>query len=143
MKLRLNDELVDIDLSTADVAEIRPGVFSVLVDGKSYTIHETGMGLIACNGVEWTRVVSDPRDRRANGGSAESGAREIKAAMPGKVVRVLAEPGQSMEAGQGLLILEAMKMQNEVRCPRSGVISAIRVNGGDTVISGQLLVTLE
>lgn len=143
MKIRLNDDVIDVELSAADVAEIRPGVFSVLLNGQSFTIHESRSAAVACNGIEWTRAVSDPRDRRANGGSAESLSRDIKAAMPGKVVRILAEAGQSIEAGQGLLILEAMKMQNEVRAPRSGVVALIKVKGGDTVISGQLLATLE
>jgi pyruvate carboxylase subunit B len=63
--------------------------------------------------------------------------------MPGKVVRLLASPGDNVEAGQGLLILEAMKMQNELRSPRPGVVASVRIAEGDTVSSGQVLVTLE
>jgi biotin carboxyl carrier protein len=63
--------------------------------------------------------------------------------MPGKVVRLLTAPGAAVEAGQGLLILEAMKMQNELRSPRAGVVAALRVAEGDTVSTGQVLVTLE
>jgi biotin carboxyl carrier protein len=63
--------------------------------------------------------------------------------MPGKVIKVLVEPGQTVEAAAGLLILEAMKMQNEVRSPGPGTVAAVRVAVGDTVASGQVLVTLE
>ena len=63
--------------------------------------------------------------------------------MPGKVIKILVEPEQTVEAGEGLLILEAMKMQNEVRAPGAGRVAAVRVAVGDTVASGQVLVTLE
>ncbi|MFN9083987.1 MAG: acetyl-CoA carboxylase biotin carboxyl carrier protein subunit [Acidobacteriota bacterium] len=55
----------------------------------------------------------------------------------------MASPGDNVEAGQGLLILEAMKMQNELRSPRPGVVASVRIAEGDTVSSGQVLVTLE
>lgn len=127
-----------------DVIQIRPGVYSVLLDGRSYTIHEAASSdWIALNAIEWERVVVDPRRRASGGPSAASAVRDIKAAMPGKVVRLLAAPGDTVEAGQGLLILEAMKMQNELRSPRPGVVASIRVAEGDTVSSGQVLVTLE
>ena len=127
-----------------DIVEIRPGVYSVLVNGQSFVIHESvSSEWVAVNSMEWLREVADPRSRakaRAAGGSA---AREVKAAMPGKVVRILVQAGEAVEAGQGLLILEAMKMQNELRSPRAGVVAAIRVREGNTVTSGQVLVTLE
>lgn len=126
-----------------DIVEIRPGVFSVLLNGRSYVVHESATDWIALNAVEWERVVADPRLRATAGPAAASAIRDVKAAMPGKVVRLLASPGDSVEAGQGLLILEAMKMQNELRSPRAGVVAAVRVVEGSTVTSGQVLVTLE
>jgi len=127
-----------------DIVEIRPGVYSVLLNGQSFVIHESrGSEWVAVNSIEWRRVVADPRARTQTGAAAASAAREVKAAMPGKVVRVLAQPGEAVEAGQGLLILEAMKMQNELRSPRAGVVAAVRVQEGSTVTSGQVLVTLE
>ncbi|MBZ2180042.1 MAG: acetyl-CoA carboxylase biotin carboxyl carrier protein subunit [Acidobacteriota bacterium] len=126
-----------------DIVKIRPGVYSVLLNGRSYTIHESSSSAwIALNAVEWERLVADPR-RRAGGATASSAVRDVKAAMPGKVVRLLASPGDNVEAGQGLLILEAMKMQNELRSPRPGVVASVRIAEGDTVSSGQVLVTLE
>ena len=88
------------------------------------------------------RFVAFP-GRCAGGATASSAVRDVKAAMPGKVVRLLASPGDNVEAGQGLLILEAMKMQNELRSPRPGVVASVRIAEGDTVSSGQVLVTLE
>jgi biotin carboxyl carrier protein len=126
-----------------DIVEIRPGVYSVLLAGRSYVIHESSSDWIALNAIEWERVVVDPRRRASAGPASASAIRDVKAAMPGKVVRVLAAPGETVEAGQGLLILEAMKMQNELRSPRAGVVAAVRVAEGATVSSGQVLVTLE
>lgn len=127
-----------------DLVQIRPGVYSVLLNGRSYTIHEAASSdWIALNAVEWERVVIDPRRRASGSSAAASAVRDVKAAMPGKVVRLLAAPGDTVEAGQGLLILEAMKMQNELRSPRAGVVAALRAAEGDTVSSGQVLVTLE
>jgi biotin carboxyl carrier protein len=126
-----------------DIVEIRPGVYSVLLTGRSYVIHESSSQWIALNAIEWERVVADPRLRATAGTAGASAVRDIKAAMPGKVIRVLAAPGDTVKAGQGLLILEAMKMQNELRSPRAGTVAAVRVVEGTTVASGQVLVTLE
>ena len=128
----------------ADIVEIRPGVYSVLVNGQSFVIHEgVSSDWVAVNSIEWLRAVADPRARAKGGAGAASAAREVKAAMPGKVVRILVQAGEAVEAGQGLLILEAMKMQNELRSPRAGVVAGVRVEEGNTVTSGQVLVTLE
>ncbi len=131
-------------MTEPDIVEIRPGVYSVLLNGQSFVIHESlSSEWVAVNSMEWLRVVADPRARAKSGGATGSAAREVKAAMPGKVVRVLAQAGEAVEAGQGLLILEAMKMQNELKSPRAGVVAAVRVQEGNTVTSGQVLVTLE
>ena len=63
--------------------------------------------------------------------------------MPGKVVRVLVKEGDTVEFGQGLLVLEAMKMQNEIRAPKSGIVRGIGVSAGATVNTGQFLLSLE
>ena len=101
-------------------------------------------GRLLVNGKEVELSLADPRNRRRNANNnADSGRRDIKAAMPGKVIKILVEPGQSVEPAAGLMILEAMKMQNEVRSPGPGRVAAVRVAVGDTVASGQVLVTLE
>ena len=72
-----------------------------------------------------------------------SGKAEVRAAMPGKVVSVKAKIGDPVSRGQGLLVLEAMKMENEVPAPRAGTVTAIEVSAGQTVETGALLATVE
>ena len=90
-------------------------------------------------------TVTDPRRLRTDEDSDRHhhGTAEITAQMPGKVVRVLVETGQEVEAGTGLLIVEAMKMQNEMKSPRAGAVVAIKVAAGDTVEAGALLAVIE
>jgi biotin carboxyl carrier protein len=67
---------------------------------------------------------------------------ELKAPMPGRIVRVLTEVGQAVEAGQGLIVIEAMKMENELRCPRDGQVSEVRVQEGQAVETGAPLLVV-
>lgn len=135
---------IDIDPAAADRHTLETG--TTLVLDPSGQVHRVthGGGRLLVNGKEVQLSLADPRNRRrsANAGN-DSGRRDVKAAMPGKVIKILVEPGQTVEAAAGLLILEAMKMQNEVRSPGPGTVAAIRVAVGDTVASGQVLVTLE
>lgn len=82
-------------------------------------------------------------DHRGVVGTTESRARRVRAQMPGRVVKVLVRPGDSVTVGQGLVILEAMKMENEVKARRDGVIAAVRVGEGDRVETGADLVEFE
>lgn len=101
-------------------------------------------GQLRVNGKLADMQLADPRDVRRDGtGGGAEGRSEVRAAMPGKVVQVLAAPGADVIAGDGLLTLEAMKMQNEVRAPRDGRVKTVHVEPGATVSSGQVLVTLE
>jgi biotin carboxyl carrier protein len=63
--------------------------------------------------------------------------------MPGKVVRVMVEEGQPVESGQGLVVVEAMKMQNEIKSPKAGVVKAVHVREGGSVGAGQALLVVE
>jgi biotin carboxyl carrier protein len=133
--------------------EFNPGALplSPLEEGTTLVLHGADVhrvthfnGRLLVNGKEVGLSLANPRNRRRNGNNnGDSGRRDVKAAMPGKVIKVLVEPEQTVEAGTGLLILEAMKMQNEVRSPGAGRVAAVRVAVGDTVASGQVLVTLE
>jgi biotin carboxyl carrier protein len=102
--------------------------FDVTVRGKTYPI-----------------TVIDPRKLRTDADSDRHhhGTAEIAAQMPGKVVRVLVQEGQEIAAGAALLVVEAMKMQNEMKSPRAGVVVSVNVSAGDTVEAGQLLATIE
>ena len=102
--------------------------FDVTVRGKTYQI----------NLIDPRRLRIDEDSDRHHHGTAE-----IIAQMPGKVVRVLAEVGQEISAGQGLMVVEAMKMQNELKSPRPGVVVSINVQAGDTVEAGAVLAVIE
>lgn len=115
-------------------------VYSLLVDGQSFEAY------ISSTDVEWqvlifghliTAEVEDERERRLrlNSGStvAEKDEFILKAPMPGLVVSVLVEEGQSVHSGDVLVILESMKMQNELKTPRAGMVTRLRVKAGDSV----------
>ncbi|HEY8224759.1 MAG TPA: acetyl-CoA carboxylase biotin carboxyl carrier protein subunit [Pyrinomonadaceae bacterium] len=100
---------------------------------------------VAISGRNYTVTIIDPRKLRADRDADHHhhGSAEITAPMPGKVVRVLVEIGQQVEAGAGLVVVEAMKMQNEMKSPRDGVVVSVDVTAGDTVEAGALLVVIE
>ena len=87
----------------------------------------------------------DPKRLRGTGLDAEhgDGAAEIRTAMPGKVMRILVEKGASVEKGDGVLVVEAMKMQNELKSPKAGTVKDIRVEEGSTVAAGDVLAIIE
>jgi biotin carboxyl carrier protein len=139
--------LIDGVRLEADAVEIAPGTYSILMAGQSFEarVHPTAVGLsIDVGGQEYSATVRDPRLWRPRRGTALAyeGRQQVVAPMPGKVVRVLAKAGERIEAGQGLLVVEAMKMQNEVKSPKSGQIEAILVSEGQSVNAGELLATV-
>ncbi len=126
----------------ANAREVEPGVYSVLIDGRSF---EVRLGELAqLEGRRFRVQVRDPRDAAKSAKSARgSGRQDILAPMPGKVIRVLVKQGDAVETGSGLVVVEAMKMQNEMKAPRPAQVLEVRVRDGDTVIAGQTLVVLE
>lgn len=90
-------------------------------------------------------AIIDPRRLRTgeNSDRHHHGPLEIAAQMPGKVVRVLVEAGAKVEKGDGIIVVEAMKMQNEMKSPRAGVVGSVNVKPGDTVNAGEVLATVE
>jgi biotin carboxyl carrier protein len=131
----------------AGVETPEPGVFSVLLDGRSYEarIEERANTLVVViDGFRFEVDVRDPRRmlRRADARGRE-GVETIVAPMPGKVVRVLIAPGDTVEAGQGLLVVEAMKMQNEMKSSRAGKVATLTAKEGATVAAGDVLATIE
>jgi biotin carboxyl carrier protein len=81
--------------------------------------------------------------RRARAAGADEGPRAVRAPMPGRVVRVLVAPGDDVEEQQGVVVIEAMKMQNELKAPKAGRISRVAVRIGDAVAAGALLALVE
>ena len=134
---------IDGQPTGADVAEISPGVYSILLGGRSFEarVERRGPALeIEVDARRMTAEVLDHRRRRRVHGHLErEGKQEIRAPMPGKVVRVLVAQGDSVEAGQGILVLEAMKMQNEVLSPKSGTVEILRVRQDQPVNAGDVL----
>lgn len=92
-------------------------------------------------GLEFVAEVIDPRSWRGrrHGGAEAEGRQQITAPMPGKVVRLLVKAGDTVEAGQGLLVVEAMKMQNEIRSPKRGEVERVLVVEGQAVNAGEVL----
>ena len=137
-EFRIDGKSVD-----ADVAEIAPGVYSILLAGKSLVARiepRNDRTLITVRGQEVLAEVSDPRrPRRGRGLMDLEGHQQVFAPMPGKAVRVLVRAGQEVAAGQAILVLEAMKMQNEVRSPKKGRIERLLVNEAQAVNAGDLL----
>jgi biotin carboxyl carrier protein len=145
--------LLDQEARQADWAEVAPGVYSILIGGRSYEIHvraqtgEASGGEIRYTVRVGTRhylaAVQDPRRRRSAAPlAAGDGPQEILAPMPGKIAKVLVEENQEVAQGAGLLVIEAMKMQNELRAPRSGRVEKIYVAEGKGVETGFRLVRL-
>jgi biotin carboxyl carrier protein len=147
-QVAVDGRTVDIDSGQlASVTLVEPGVYSLLVDGASYEVRliETPQGLRAeAGGRKFAVEVSDPRDTsRGSRTSIGSGRQSITAPMPGKVLRVLVNIGDTVEVGQGLVVVEAMKMQNEMKASRPGRVIEVRALAGDTVGAGDTLVVLE
>jgi biotin carboxyl carrier protein len=121
-----------------------PGEYSVVLGRSVFrvTLGRDGEMLVAGRAV---RVeIFDPRDRaqgvvRAIGG----GSQQVTAPMPGKIVRVLAAAGDSVEEGQDLLVVEAMKMQNSLKSPKAGRVAELRAREGATVAAGEVLAVVE
>ena len=82
------------------------------------------------------------RSRTAGSSAAGSGAREVVAPMPGRIVKVLVKAGDTVTVNQGLVVVEAMKMENELRAPRAGTVQAVRVNEGTSVEANAVLVVI-
>ncbi|HLG94998.1 MAG TPA: biotin/lipoyl-containing protein [Bryobacteraceae bacterium] len=127
--------------------QVEPGVFSVLIGGRSFEVRVLPgqLGTIAeAQGRRFNVEVRDPRNASRSSKSAlGSGRQNITAPMPGKVIRVLVNKGDVVESGQGLAVVEAMKMQNEMKAPRAAHVMEVRVRDGDTVGAGETLVVLE
>lgn len=124
-------------------------IYSLLLDGQSYeaSIHPTDSGIqVLLRGQLIDVRVEDERQRRLRESSGsqviQSGDIHLKAPMPGLVVTVPVEEGQDVASGDNLIILESMKMQNELKAPRAGVISRLRVKTGDNVEQNQVLLIL-
>ena len=131
-----------------DVVSAQDGMLSLLLQGKSYEVKQETVGAdtnVVVGQERFSALVRDPRSFRSRrrAGASEQGVIKIKAPMPGKVVRILAPAGSPVEMGQSVLVIEAMKMQNELKAPKSGVVKKINVEEGAAVDAGQTLAEVE
>lgn len=124
-------------------------VYSLILDGKSheaYVASGDNNWQVLLRGRLFPVTVEDEREQRlrsaAGGGVAETGEFHLRAPMPGLVVAIPVQEGQPVEKGQVLLILESMKMQNELKASRDGTIGRIRVRVGETVEQKQTLLSV-
>lgn len=135
---------VRLDPSRYTIEPSGPGIFSVLIDGRSYQATVLAPGTIQVNDRIFSIEIVDPRELRVRAGaSASEGRQNVVAPMPGKVVRTLVSVGDTVEAGQGLIVVEAMKMQNEMKSPKAGVVIELKKKDGATVSAGEILVVIE
>jgi biotin carboxyl carrier protein len=132
---------------TAHVLEVEPRTYSVLIGGRSYeakTERRADGLFIVIGGWRIPVEICDPRQWNGKSKSGPAGGREeISAPMPGKVVRVLVCQGDRVEAQQGVAVVEAMKMQNELKSSRAGTVTRVAVAAGATVNPGEVLVVIE
>ena len=120
------------------------GRFSVLTGARSYQVTVLSGGEISVNGRVFRVEVFDPRGLRSRERVGQSrGRQEIVASMPGRVIRVLVEANQEVEAGQGLIVVEAMKMQNEMKSPSAGKVVEVKTAPGAAVSAGEVLIVIE
>ena len=129
--------------SDVSVEAVEPGIWTVLVNGKSFRVCLDGTSAWVGDR-QFAVQIDDPRELSAEAAAGGAGGRrEVKAPMPGRVIRVLVAEGDEVAAGQGLVVVEAMKMQNEMPAPKAGRVVAVGVKAGDAVVNGQLLAAIE
>ena len=139
-KISLDGQPVNVD-----AVEIFPNTLSLLLEGQSYEVRVTpspdGALQLQAGLHEFTAEVVDPRAWRGrkHGAHEAEGRQQVLAPMPGKIIRVLVQAGDKVEVGQGLLVVEAMKMQNEIRSPKGGTVERLNVKEGQPVNAGEVL----
>ena len=142
-KCRLNGREFPVDVVSGE-----DGVLSLLLAGKSYEVKQENTATetrVVVGQERFNVAVRDPRSFRSRrrAGAEAQGVKKITAPMPGKVVRLLVAEGSTVEAGQSVIVIEAMKMQNELKAPKSGVLKKLNIKEGAAVEAGQSLAEVE
>jgi biotin carboxyl carrier protein len=139
---RLDGKPVEIDAVLT-----RRDVLSILIHGKAYEIKRERSATdlhLWVGSARYGVQLRDPRSLRSRAGVDDGkGPRKLVAPMPGKIVRVLAPENSAVEAGQGVLVVEAMKMQNEIKSPKKGVVRKMVATEGANVNAGDVLAVVE
>lgn len=137
---RLNGRELSVDFTM-----VSGGIASILIDGQSFEVRRETGGRIAVGNRKFEVAVEDPRSwqGRHRRDLAHSGPQRLTASMPGKIVRVLAKEGDTIQAGQGIVVVEAMKMQNEIKSLKPGTLHKLLVREGANVNAGEVLAIVE
>lgn len=154
LDVRIDDDKVFANVDgreyELEASEVEPDIYLLKNNGEIYQVGVSthaadGTVEITVRGSRFDIHVIDPKGLRGSASDhAHSGGHaEIRTAMPGKVVRIVAGVGEAVEKGSSVIVVEAMKMQNEMKSPIDGVVKEIRVNEGSTVNAGEVLVVVE
>lgn len=137
---RVDDRQYELEAS-----EVESDVYLFKYNNQIFQIYVAPNGIVNLGNHQLEISITDPKRLRgssAAGANAE-GTSEIKTAMPGKLVRILVEEGTEIKQGEGVLVVEAMKMQNEMKAPKDGIVKEIRFVEGATVNAGDILAVIE
>ncbi|NOQ21474.1 MAG: hypothetical protein GQ565_02330 [Candidatus Aegiribacteria sp.] len=150
LEVRPHDELfevvIDGEKKIVSISRISPAHLSILLEGKSYNVEVERFGKkyqVTTRGEVYEFSVTDEREVVTTEKPQAGGRLVVTAPMPGLVVEIMCSDGKQVEAGQGVLVLEAMKMQNEIVAPVSGIITEIPVESGASVNLGDSLFVIE
>ena len=159
LRLRIDGRETDFELEdgkfrldgspsrTASLIEVEPGIYSVLLDGESFEARvdpREGRLFVEIRGSRFEVEIRDPRQTGSRSrGLHREGRQQVTSPMPGKVVRSLVAEGDQVAAGQGLIVVEAMKMQNELKAPKPGKVVSLTAREGATVAAGEVLAVIE
>ena len=139
---RLDGRPIDLD-----AVFVRPSVLSLRIGNAAYEIKSERVDSelhLSVGSVSFVAEVRDPRSLRGRTRAADDhGPKKLTAPMPGKVVRVLVKEQSEVEAGAGVIVVEAMKMQNEIKSPKKGIIQKLLVSEGTAVNAGDVLAIVE
>jgi biotin carboxyl carrier protein len=131
-----------------DAVLIRSGVLSLLIESKAYEVKREKVGSevhLWVGNQHYAAELRDPRSLRnlKDGAGRQQGSSKLTAPMPGKVVRLLVNENDKVEAGQGIVVVEAMKMQNEIKSPKKGIVQKLAAAEGSSVNAGDVLAVVE
>lgn len=125
------------------------GIYSLLIDGVSYAVDvtdEEGVCTVHVGAAAWAMRVEEATRhalRTSAGAGAAHGGQTLTAPLPGKITHVAVKPGDRVQRGDTLLVIEAMKMENEFRASAAGTVAQVRVHSGQAVNAGDVLVVIE
>ncbi|MEN8208410.1 MAG: biotin/lipoyl-containing protein [Candidatus Fermentibacteria bacterium] len=150
LEVRPHDELFEVEVNdekkVVSISRISPAHLSILLDGKSYNVEVERFGKkyqVTTRGEVYDFSVTDEREVVTTEKVHAGGRLAVTAPMPGLVVEIMCSDGDQVEAGQGIMVLEAMKMQNEITAPAAGIITGIPVKTGASVNLGDNLFIIE